>query len=205
AFPEGTVLPVPEDATPGDFTVVATDPEGNEATDTLEVTPADAAEATLEASSPVRVGDQSTVESEGWTPNTEVSVQLADAEGNPVGDPITVTTDENGAFPEGTVLPVPEDATPREGYTVTAVDPEGNEAADTIEVIAADAELFSLDASSPVPAGGESTLDSAGWAPGIEVSVQLTDPEGNPVGDPIAVTTDENGAFPEGTVLPVPE
>ena len=206
AFPEGSALPVPEDATPADgYTITATDPEGNEATDTLEITPADAAEATIDASSPVRVGDVSTLASEGWTPDTEVSVQLADAEGDPVGDPVTVTTDENGAFPEGTELPVPEDATPREGYTVTAVDPEGNEATDTIEVVAADAELFSLDASSPAPAGGESTLDSAGWAPGTDVSVQLTDPDGNAVGDPVTVTTDENGAFPEGTVLPVPE
>ncbi|GAA1485972.1 hypothetical protein GCM10009625_27760 [Brachybacterium fresconis] len=207
AFPEGTVLPVPEDATPGDgFTITATDPDGNEATDTLEVTPADSAdEASLEASSPVRVGDESTLESEGWTPDTEVSVQLADAEGDPVGDPATVTTDENGAFPEGTSLPVPEDATPRDGYTITAVDSEGNEATDTIEIVAADAELFSLDASSPTPAGGESTLESAGWAPGTDVSVQLTDPDGNAVGDPVTVTTDENGAFPEGTVLPVPE
>ncbi|APX33681.1 hypothetical protein BH708_14240 [Brachybacterium sp. P6-10-X1] len=205
AFPEGSVLPIPEGVEPGDFTVVATDPEGNEATDTLEIVPADAAEATIDASSPVRVGDASTLASEGWAPDTEVSVQLTDPEGDAVGDPVTVTTDENGAFPEGTVLPISEDATPREGYTVTATDPEGNEATDTIEVVAADAELFSLDASSPAPAGGESTLESAGWAPETEVSVQLTDPDGNAVGDPVTVTTDENGAFPEGTVLPVPE
>ncbi|WP_193105608.1 choice-of-anchor G family protein, partial [Brachybacterium sp. FME24] len=191
AFPEGTVLPVPEDATPGDgFTVTATDPEGNEATDTLEVTEADAAEVTIDASSPVVVGDESTLTSEGWAPNTDVAVQLTDAEGNPVGDPVTVSTDENGAFPEGTVLPVPEDATPGDGFTVTATDPEGNEATDTISVVAADAPL--VDASSPAPAGGESTLTGEGWTPDTDVSVQLTDPEGNPVGDPVTVTTDEN-------------
>ncbi|MBP2380993.1 hypothetical protein JOF43_000950 [Brachybacterium sacelli] len=207
AFPEGTVLPVPEDATPADgYTVTATDPEGNEATDTIEVTEADSAdEVTIDASSPVRVGDESALTSEGWTPDTEVSVQLADPEGNAVGDPVTVTTDENGAFPEGSALPIPQEATPRDGYTITATDPEGTEATDTIEVVAPDAEVISLDAASPTPAGGESTLESAGWTPDTEVSVQLTDPEGNAVGDPVTVTTDENGAFPEGTVLPVPE
>ena len=40
------------------------------------------------------------------TDTATVTVQLTDSDGNPVGDPITVTTDDAGAFPEGTVLPV---------------------------------------------------------------------------------------------------
>ncbi|QTV80240.1 hypothetical protein [Microbacterium sp. NIBRBAC000506063] len=53
-----------------------------------------------------------------------------------------------------------------------------------------------LDASSPVVAGGETLVNSSGWPPNTDVDLQLTDENGDPVGDPITVTTDGEGNIP---------
>ncbi|MGP5132566.1 choice-of-anchor G family protein, partial [Brachybacterium tyrofermentans] len=54
----------------------------------------------------VQDGEVTTVTGENYPPTTDVVVQLVDPEGNPVGDPVTVTTDEVGGFT--TPLTVPE-------------------------------------------------------------------------------------------------
>ncbi|MGP5717781.1 choice-of-anchor G family protein, partial [Brachybacterium tyrofermentans] len=54
----------------------------------------------------VQDGEDTTVTGENYPPTTDVVVQLVDPEGNPVGDPVTVTTDEVGGFT--TPLTVPE-------------------------------------------------------------------------------------------------
>ena len=67
----------------------------------------------------VAPGGTTTVTGEGYTPDSTATVQLTDADGNPVGDPISVDTDENGGFT--TPLVVPEDAEPGD-YTVVGTD-----------------------------------------------------------------------------------
>jgi hypothetical protein len=69
--------------------------------------------------SEVNPGGTTTVTGEGYTPDSTATVQLTDADGNPVGDPIMVDTDENGAFT--TPLVVAEDAE-LGAYTVVGTD-----------------------------------------------------------------------------------
>ncbi|MBE1874105.1 hypothetical protein IHE71_00040, partial [Myceligenerans sp. TRM 65318] len=69
----------------------------------------------------VAPGECTVVTGEGYTPNSTVTVQLTDADGNPVGDPIVAETDDTGAFTVD--LCVPEDAEPGD-YTVIGTDDE---------------------------------------------------------------------------------
>src|SRR5690606_18193605 len=57
---------------------------------------------------------------DGFTPEGDVTLQLTDPDGNPVGDPITVPADPEGNVP-ATEVPVPADAQPGD-YTVVATD-----------------------------------------------------------------------------------
>ncbi|MFC7403949.1 MG2 domain-containing protein, partial [Georgenia alba] len=192
--PAGTVLPVPEDAAPGEYTVVGTDPDGASAEAPVEVyAPA------VEATSPVPAGGETEVTSGGWLPESEVALQLTDAAGDPVGQPVTVTTDGEGNVPAGTVLPVPADAEPGE-YTVVGTDPDGASAEAPIEVY-----WPTMEAETPVAPGDCSVITSGGWLPNSEVTLQLVDAEGNPVGDPVVVTTDGEGNVPADTCVEIPE
>jgi hypothetical protein len=148
---------------------------------------------------PVSPGTDAPVTSTGWNPTSEVTLQLTDSGGNPVGAPFTVTTDANGAFPADTTFPVPAGATAGT-YTLVATDLLGNTASDALTVITP---VLTAPAD-PVAAGSDAPLTSTGWSPNTVVTVQLTDSGGNPVGNPITVTTDGNGAFPAGTTYPVP-
>ncbi|GAB3756969.1 hypothetical protein GCM10027591_06310 [Zhihengliuella somnathii] len=67
----------------------------------------------------VAPGDVTSATGSGYFPNSTASVQLVDPAGAPVGDPISVPTDENGAFV--TDVPVPADAAPGD-YTVVGTD-----------------------------------------------------------------------------------
>src|SRR5699024_847535 len=128
--------------------------------------------------------------------NTDVAVQLTAADGAPVGDPVTVTTDEDGAFT--TDLTVPE-GTEGGDYTVVGT---------TAEDVSAQAPLVVTNAPSivadpdRVPAGESTTVNGSDFPATTEVTVQLQDSTGAPVGDPVTVTTDEDGDFT--TDLPVP-
>jgi hypothetical protein len=199
--PADTCVPIPDGTEPGDYDIVGTDDNGAEVTAPIEVTDdgAGVIDPTLDASSPVPAGGESVITSGGWNPDSEVTITLTDPDGNAVGDPVTVTTDADGNVPDGTTIPVPEDATPGEDYTVTGDDTDANTASDTIEVYAP-----SLSATSPVPAGGQTGVTSSGWLPESEVTLQLTDSDGNPAGDPVVVTTDADGNVPAGTALAVP-
>ncbi|WP_290439153.1 SdrD B-like domain-containing protein, partial [Arthrobacter sp. SW1] len=144
--------------------------------------------------------DDTTVTGVGFAPNSPVQVQLVDGAGNPVGEPVALTSDENGGFT--TPLTVPEGTTPGE-YGVKAVDGEGNEDTAPLTVTEpAAAPSVTVDPTS-VPAGDDTTVTGEGFAPNSPVTVQLEDANGNPVGDPVQVTTDENGNFT--TPLTVPE
>ncbi|WP_208379176.1 hypothetical protein, partial [Cumulibacter soli] len=154
------------------------------------------------AGSPVAAGDSTPVTGSGWVPESEVALQLTDADGNPVGDPVTVTADAEGNIPEGTELLVPEGTEPGE-YTVVGTDENGAEA--TAPVTVTEAGVPALEAGSPVAAGDSTPVTGSGWVPESEVTLQLTNADGNPVGDPVTVTTDAEGNIPEGTELLVPE
>ena len=153
--------------------------------------------------SEVDPGEETQVTGDGYAPNSEVTVTLTDKDGNPVGDPIKVTTDENGHFTAP--LPVGKDVTPG-GYTVTAEDTEGNK--DTTDLTVSDP-----DGENPNPnPGGEGELGDRVWrdanSDGIQdknesglagAVVNLLDSEGKALtdaeGNPITTTTDENGSY----------
>ena len=69
-------------------------------------------------------GDSTDVAGTGFTPDSAATVELVDSEGNPVGDPEEVTTDEDGAFDLS--FPVPEDAEPGD-LVVRVTDEESGE------------------------------------------------------------------------------
>lgn len=140
---------------------------------------------TLTATGPVRPGDDAPVASTGWPPNTVVTVQLSKS-GTPVGSPITVTTTAAGAFPAGTTIPVPSDAT-LGTYTVTGTDAAGDHASDTLN-LAAVAAVFaaSLSPTSGPEAGGQTVTvrgggfgsDSVVTIGGNTVTPKSIDPNG---------------------------
>ena len=151
----------------------------------------------------VKPGEETQVTGDGYAPNSDVTVQLVDPEGNPIGDPITVTTDENGHFT--TPLPIGEDVEPGD-YSVSAEDAEGNK--DTVDLTVAEP-----DGENPNPnPGGDGELGDRVWrdanSDGIQDSnesglagavVNLLDAEGNAYtdaeGNPITTTTDDNGSY----------
>lgn len=199
AVPAGTVVAVPADADAGDYTVTATDGFGNDASAPVAVYAP-----SITTTSPVTAGDTTTVTSTGWLPNSAVTLQLTDGAGDPVGAAVDVTTDGAGAVPAATTVTVPSDTPEGTDYSVVATDANGAEVAADLEVVGVSAGTPVLTATSPVSAGGESTVDGSGWEPATEVTLVLTDSDGNPVGDPIVVTTDGDGNIPDGTTIPIP-
>ncbi|MGI5190421.1 choice-of-anchor G family protein [Promicromonospora sp. CA-289599] len=203
-----TEYTVPEGTEPGDYEVVAEPEDGSEGAEApLTVEPADIAPSLTVDPSEVAPGGTTTVTGEGYTPDSTVTVQLTDADGNPVGDPIVVDTDENGGFT--TPLVVPEDAEPGDFTVVGTDDTTGTPAEAPLTVITAAEQCESAPeltvTPSSVPAGETVTVVGTGFPAGVDVTIQLTDAEGNPVGDPVTVTPDEACSFtteytvPEGT------
>ncbi|WP_158217729.1 choice-of-anchor G family protein [Nesterenkonia sp. F] len=204
-------LPVPEGTTPGDYTVVVTDDETGESSNTaLTVTEPDATIDPAVTADPAEVpaGDSTTVDGTGYTPDSTATIQLQDADGNPVGDPIEgVATDPEGALTEE--LPVPADATPGD-YTIVVTDDTTDESAQTsLTVTEGDGEdgaetdpSVTVDPTEVTP-GDSTTVEGSDYTPDNTVTIELVDDEGNPVGESIEAPTDENGNFTEE--LPVPE
>ncbi|WP_308409811.1 SdrD B-like domain-containing protein, partial [Zhihengliuella halotolerans] len=138
------------------------------------------------------------------------------------GDPVSDTTDENGLYglnglelgdyvvefvaPEGkTFSPqaasgndaTDSDANPEDGRTDVVTLTEEMSVLDTVDAgliddDAAGEPMVTVDPTAVEP--GESTeVSGENFAPNDEVEIQLVDPEGNPVGEPVTVPTDENG------------
>ena len=158
----------------------------------------------------VEDGESTTVTGEGFPPNTEVEVQLVDPDGNPVGDPVTATTDDDGAFTDEITVP---EGTEAGDYTVEAEAETGESATAELAVTNGDGNagddattdpVVSVDPGTVAP-GESTTVTGEDFPPNTEVEVQLEDADGNPVGDPVTATTDDEGAFtvditvPEGT------
>ncbi|MFB4349379.1 choice-of-anchor G family protein [Microbacterium sp. CR_7] len=176
--------PVPATATPGaGYTVTAT-AGAQSATDTTEITAA----AAVDAGDTAQAGTDLPVTGTGWPANSQVTVQLTDPDGTPVGGPVLVTTDPSGGFTVG--YPVPATATPGTGYTVTAT-AGAQSATDTTEITAA----ATVDADATVEAGSDLGVTGANWPANTEISVQLTAPGGAAIGGPVTTTTGPLGGF----------
>ncbi|WP_193105832.1 choice-of-anchor G family protein, partial [Brachybacterium sp. FME24] len=74
----------------------------------------------------VEDGGTTVVTGEGYPPNTDVSVQLVDVDGNNVGDPVVVTTDGEGGFTTDLVVP---EGTEAGDFEVVGTATSGEEAA----------------------------------------------------------------------------
>ncbi|WP_460749684.1 choice-of-anchor G family protein, partial [Myceligenerans cantabricum] len=190
-----TPLDVPEDAEPGDYTVVATD----DATDTpaeapLTVTPGEIDPSVSVDPTEVAPGETTDVTGEGYTPDSTVTVQLVDSDGNPVGDPVEgVPTDADGMFT--TPLDVPEDAEPGD-YTVIATDDTTDTPAEAPLTVTPGEIDPTIVADPAVVAQGDTTdIIGDGYTPDSTVTVEMLDADGNPVGEPVTVATDETGSF----------
>ncbi|ASK65524.1 hypothetical protein CFK39_06400 [Brachybacterium avium] len=145
-------------------------------------------------------GGTTSVTGSGYPALTDIVVQLQDAAGDPVGDPVTVATDGDGAFT--TDLTVPAE-TPAGDFQVvgTATTPAAESNSAPLAVVNEAATLSAAPAS--VNDGGTTTVTGADYPAATDVVIQLQDPEGTPVGEPMTVTTDETGAFTAELTVPV--
>jgi LPXTG-motif cell wall-anchored protein len=207
-----TPVPVPDDAELGDYTVIGTDDTTGEAAEApLAVVPGSdicAMDPTLTVEpSAAYPGDTVSVVGQGFPAGVPVEVQLRDAEGNPVGDPITVTPDESCGFI--TDLTVPEDAEPGD-HVVEAVPEDGSEGAEAPLEILAPGTNPPGECTDPaitadptmVEAGAEVMITGTGFPAGVDVTVQLQDTEGNKIGDPVSVKVDEDCGFETPITVP---
>lgn len=210
-----TPVPVPADAELGDYSVVGTDDTTGEAAEAPLAVVAGSDICAMDPTLTVEPGsaypgDTVSVVGQGFPAGVPVTVQLRDAEGNAVGEPITVTPDEACGFI--TELVVPEDAEP--GDHVVEAEPEDGSGG-------AEAPLEILDPGTNPPgectdptitadptsvvAGDEVMITGTGFPAGATVTVQLFDTEGNKIGDPVTVTVGDDCGFetpitvPEGT------
>ncbi|MFI2488066.1 choice-of-anchor G family protein [Promicromonospora kroppenstedtii] len=208
-----TPVPVPSDAELGDYTVVGTDDTTGEAAEAPLAVVAGSDICAMDPTLTVEPnaaypGDTVSVVGQGFPAGVPVTVQLRDAEGNPVGDPITVTPDEACGFI--TDLTVPEDAEP--GDHVVGAEPEdGSEGAE------APLEILDPGTNNPgectdpaitadptmVRAGEEVTITGTGFPAGANVTVQLQTTDGEKIGEPVTVKVDEDCGFT--TPITVPE
>ncbi|MFD2024393.1 choice-of-anchor G family protein [Promicromonospora aerolata] len=199
------VVALPDDSAPTDYVVTGTD----FSTDVFAEAPlvvitgvgqcASAPELTVTPAA-VQAGESVLVVGTGFPAGVDVEVQLVDVDGNPLGDPVTVTVDESCGF--WTDYVVPEGTAPGE-HEIGAEPEDGSEGATaplTVEPADITPEL-TVDPSEVAP-GGTVTVAGEGYTPDSTVTVQLTDADENPVGDPVTVDTDETGAFTTELVVP---
>lgn len=206
---------VPADAELGDHVVVGTDDTTGQA---AEAPLAVVAGSEICAMDPTLIvepsaaypGDTVSVVGQGFPAGVPVTVQLHDAEGNPVGDPITVTPDEACGFitdltvhedaepGDHTVVAEPEDGTPGAEAPLEVLDPATNQPDKcTDPAITADPTV--------VEAGDEVQVTGTGFPAGATVTVQLFDTDGKKIGHPVTVKVNEDCGFttpitvPEGT------
>ncbi|WP_460691229.1 hypothetical protein, partial [Nesterenkonia suensis] len=127
--------------------------------------------------SEVPAGDSTQVTGDGFTPDSTATVQLVDPDGNDVGDPIQVSTDENGDFT--TELPTPADAEPGD-YTVVATDDTtGEDISETLVITESDEDpvvdpQLAVDPDE-VPAGDSTQVTGEGYTPEGTATVELRD------------------------------
>ncbi|MFD2026504.1 choice-of-anchor G family protein [Promicromonospora aerolata] len=209
-------VPVPADAELGVYPVVGTDDTTGQAAEAPLAVVAGSDICAMDPTLTVEPGaaypgDTVHVVGQGFPAGVPVVVQLRDAEGNAVGDPITVVPDEACGFI--TDLTVPEDAEP--GDHVVEAEPEDDSpgAEAPLEILPPGTNPPGDECTDPsivvnpaaVEAGAEVTVTGTGFPAGATVIVQLKDTQGNDIGDPVTVTVDDDCGFttpitvPEGT------
>ncbi|WP_460463592.1 choice-of-anchor G family protein, partial [Arthrobacter pigmenti] len=125
----------------------------------------------------VEAGDTTTVDGTGFTPNSGVTVDILDSEGNVV-DTVTATSDDAGSFtvdyPTAADMPAGE-------YTVLATDDVTGEQISASVVVLENGGLnLNLGVDPPAAAPGETTtVTGEGYTPNAEVTVELVDADGN--------------------------
>lgn len=185
-------LPIPATATPGTYTVTATDPSGAVATGATWV---GAPEIALD---PPRLlpGDSTTVTGEGYLPGEQVTIELTGADGATVGDPVTATADVGGAFTAD--LPVPADTDPGL-YTATATGEESQFYAEWLGLWVMPSPTVTVPAQ--VEAGATLPVTGRGFAPNEPVTITVTGPDGTVIAT-VQATADQNGNV--SASVPVP-
>ncbi|RQN09425.1 hypothetical protein EHW97_04090, partial [Aeromicrobium camelliae] len=152
-------LTLPPGTAPGTLTIVATGPDGLDATTTTQV---EAAPVLTAAPGEVSAGDTVAVSSAGWPVNTPLTVTFTDADGNEIGTQ-PVTTDANGTF--STTFEVPA-GTALGTLDITAADGAGRTASAEVEVVADPV----ITVTPPVAAPGDTiTTDGSGYPPNTDV------------------------------------
>ena len=121
--------------------------------------------------SSVPAGETVTVVGTGFPAGVDVTLQLTDAEGNPVGEPVTVTPDEDCGFT--TDYTVPEGTEPGD-YEVVAEPEDGSEGAQTPIVVTeslggGDRDLTARFEKPTVQQGDEQTFYASGFDAGESV------------------------------------
>jgi len=189
--PVGTVGPVRATATQGD----------DAATDTVAVTPAPAGTPFAEiVEDAVYAGEPITLTGEFWDNTSAVTITLTDENGDVV-EVVSDVPDEDGSVFETWVVPGNLRALVRatfvQGETVST---------DKVDVLVAPSVSFEPPTAQP---GDTVTVVGSDWTPGTPITIVFTDGDGNPIGEPITVTPNEDGSFdvdwtvPPGTVGPV--
>ena len=142
-------------------------------------------------------GEDVAVEGSGYTPDSTVTVEITDADGNVIDTLTEVPTDGEGNF--ATDWTVPEGIDPGE-LTVTATDDTDPEASDsaTLTIGDEDGEFDTSIAADPVEVeqGAETLITGSGFAPGESVTVSI------PGADPVTTEADEDGNI--SVSLPIP-
>lgn len=189
-FVDSFVIPV---GTPtGDLTITGTDAEVRTASDTVQVlqTP------TLDAGPPIVLpGDDVTTDGAGWLPDTEVVLTYTDANGDVLGTPVTVQTDDAGELTDTFTVPA---GTPPGTLTITGVGSDGATATDSVQIGTAPTLVA---APEEISAGDTVTVMSGGWSPATDVTITYTDAEGTPI-DSRDITTDDEGNLTDTFTLP---
>jgi predicted secreted protein len=189
--PVGTVGPVRATATQG----------ADAATDTVAVTPAPTGTPFAEiVEDAVFAGEPITLTGEFWDNTSAVTITLTDENGDVV-EVVSDVPDEDGSVLETWVVPsdlrVLVRATFVQGKTVST---------DKVDVLVAPSVSFEPPTAQP---GDTVTVVGSDWTPGTPITIVFTDGDGNPIGEPITVTPNEDGSFdvdwtvPPGTVGPV--
>jgi len=153
------------------------------------------------AATDTAAGDPTTITGGGWPANTEVTLQVTDPAGNPVGDPITVTTTADGSIPADTTYPIPVDSPPGD-YTVTGTTASGLTATGTFAVTdetAPDAPVIETPADGSVTNDTTPTYSGTG-EPGATINLVV---DGTPVtpAEPIVVAEDGTWSYTPTTPL----
>jgi hypothetical protein len=131
-----------------------------------------------------------------------VTIVFTDANGDPVGDPITVTPGADGSFETSFTVPVGTVGPLR--ATVTQGD---SEATTTVEVRAAgvlpDVQEPELDLpDGPVAPGDTVPIKGTEWDPTTPVTIVITDGDGQQIGGAVIITPNADGSFEYPFVVP---